>query len=79
MGDGLLLWVMFVDAANVVWHLLEPDAVLLPRSVQFPGHVTLGVSDGHRAVPPGPTHPGDPGLQSPLRLHRQAALQAPLL
>lgn len=70
---------MFVDVANVVWHLLEPDPVLLPRSVQFPGHVTLSVSDSHRAVPPGPTHPGDPGLQPPLRLHRQAALQAPLL
>lgn len=55
------------------------DPALLPCSVQLPGHVTLGVGDSSGAVPSGPAHPGDPGLQPPLRLHRQAALQAPLL
>lgn len=48
-------------------------------SLQLSGHVALSVSDGRRSVSPGAAHPGDPGLQPPVRLHRQAALQAALL
>lgn len=69
---GLFLQVILVDLADkawlqlVLWVLSGPNPVLLPYSVQFPGHVALGVGDGRGAVPPGPAHPGHPGLQPPL-------------
>ena len=52
---------------------------LSPPSVQLSGHVPLCVGDGGGAVSPRPAHPGDPGQQPPVRLHRQAAVQAALL
>lgn len=54
-------------------------ACVRPSSLQLPGHVALGVGDGRRSVSPGAAHPGDPGLQPLVRLHRQAALQTALL
>lgn len=50
-----------------------------PHSVQLLRHVSVGVGDGGGSVPAGPPHPSHPRQQPPVRLHRQAAVQAALL
>lgn len=46
----------------------------LPPSIQLPRHVAVGVGDSGRSMSSGPPHPSHSGLQSPVRLHRQAAV-----
>ncbi len=68
-GCILILWI----------HVLIGLRASPPCSVQLPGHVSVSLCDGSGPVSLGPPHSSHPGLQPPVWLHRQAAVQAALL